>query len=130
MSLPANKRNIIIAAVVAALLLLNFIIKPYIRNRDVVKVVTSVLEHWESGDLGLAMEYWEHEADSPPVYNLIGYTIEGSQVGKTDGRRSGEVTAMLEFAENKIFPTGRRWKFSLLKTRYGWKVVDFKMLNE
>ena len=50
-----NKQNIIVGLLFVVLLTLNFTIKPYLRQRDTVRIIEAVLTHWENGDLTLAI---------------------------------------------------------------------------
>jgi len=122
-------QNVIIGLSIVALLALNFAIKPYLRQRDAMRIVKTVLAYWENGDLALAMPYWEKETDSPPVYNLITYKIEEGKVSKNNGVYSAHIISTLDFPPGNLFPSGKKWIFELNKTRYGWKITDFHLLK-
>lgn len=124
-----NKQNIIVGLLFVVLLTLNFTIKPYLRQRDTVRIIETVLTHWENGDLTLAMPYWEHEVDSPPVYNLLAYEVGKGKVSRNNGRYSAQIIATLNFPPGNPLPSGKKWIFELIKTRYGWKITDFHILR-
>lgn len=124
-----NKRNIVIGILIIALSSLNFVFKPYLRRRDALRIVETVLTYWKNGDLTLAMPYWEKEINSPPVYGLITYEITGGKISKKDGIHSAEVTANLEFPLDNPSHSGKKWIFELNKTRYGWKITGYQHIE-
>jgi len=123
-----NKQYFVIGLVFVVLLILSITIKPNLRQRDVTRIVETVLTHWENGDIPMAMSYWERAVDSPPVFGLTAYEINDGKVIKKNGIFSAQVTATLDFSPNNTFPSGKKWIFDLNKTRYGWKIIDFHLL--
>jgi len=124
-----KKQNVIISISIIALLALNFTLKPYLRRRGAIRIVKTVLAHWERGDLTLAMPYWEKGVDSPPVYDLIIYEIGEVKFNKNDGAYYAQIIATLDFPPGNLFPSGKKWIFELNRTRYGWKITDFRLFE-
>lgn len=102
-------------------------IRSCLRQKDAVKTVRAVLTDWKNGNLILAMSYWTDETDSPPVYGLTGFEIGDLEINKTGGMYTALVTATLEFTPDNPMPSGKSWVFTLKKTRYGWKIFDFRL---
>ena len=121
------KKIVIIILSIAALLMLDLVFRPYLRQRDAVKVIKTVLTHWENGNLTLAMPYWVKENNSPPVFGLTGYEIEVKTFTKIAGTQTAQISATLDFSPNNPMPSGRIWIFELEKSRYGWKITDFRL---
>jgi len=125
-----NKKTTLIAlSCVVALLFLFLVAKPYLKKRDVTNTVKNILIHWQNGDLTLAMTYWEKETDSPPIYGLKSFKIHRAKFFKKDNIQQGYVIATLYFTPDNQFPTEKKWIFELKKTRYGWKVAKFDLLD-
>jgi len=124
-----KKKNIIIGLSIVAFLTLSFATKPYLHQRDAARIVETVLAHWENGDLALAMPYWEKAVDSPPVFNLTTYKVEEGNVSKNNGKHVAQIFATLEFPPGNPLPSGNKWIFELNKTRYGWKITDFRIFS-
>ena len=124
-----SKKQIITAIAILTFLAAVFFLKSSLRRNDAVKTVKSVLTHWKSGDLTLAMPYWEAQENSPPVYDLLAYEIGEGEVVKRNGMYHAHVSAVLEFPQGNQFPSGKTWLFQLIKTRYGWKITDFDILE-
>ena len=124
-----NQRNILIGVCIAALLFLNSFGRPYLRRRNALKTVQTVLNHWKDGNLTQAMSFWEHEKDSPPVYNLSGYRIVKQIFKKEDNVYTALITTVLYFPSNNQFPSGEKWLFKLAKTRHGWRITDFRLVQ-
>lgn len=122
-----KKNNIVIVLIVITLLSLSFFAKPYFRRREAINVVNSVLKHWKNGDLTLAMSYWENKEESPPIYDLIAYKVGKGDVYKKDHVYSAHIIAVLDFPPNNPLPSKKEWVFKLNKTRYGWKITDFRL---
>ncbi|OGX38336.1 MAG: hypothetical protein A3C36_00580 [Omnitrophica WOR_2 bacterium RIFCSPHIGHO2_02_FULL_52_10] len=120
-----KKKQMIAAIALLTFLASIFFLKSVLRREDAVKTVRAVLKHWRNGDLTLAMPYWEAQEDSPPVYDLMAYEIGEGEVIKKDGMYHARVSAVLEFPQGNPFPSGKKWSFQLMKTRYGWKIKDF-----
>ena len=125
-----NKKQIVAAIAILVVLAAIFSLKPMLRRNDAVKTVRVVLNHWKNGDLTLAMPYWEMQEDSPPVYDLMAYQIREAGITKKDGLYHARVSAMLEFPLGNQFPSGKKWSFQLIKTRYGWKIKDFVLSED
>lgn len=121
------KRTILITVFVSALLFLNFFGKSYLRQRNALRIVQTVLTYWENGDIPQAMSFWENENDSPPVYEILTYEIGKKTFGKEGGVYTALIAVMIYFPTNNQFPTGKEWTFELNKTRYGWKIMDFRL---
>ena len=121
------KKIIPITVFISALLFLSFFGKPYLRRKDALKVVHSVLSYWENGNLSEAMPFWERKDDFPPVYDLLTYEIGKKTFGKKDGVYNALVAVTLYFSPSNRFPSGKEWIFELNKTRYGWKIIDFRL---
>lgn len=122
-----KKQNIVISLLLVALLFLNLSVKPYLRRRDAIRIIKTVLTHWGNDDLMLAMPYWEKEIDSPPIYDLLTSEIIEGKIGKKDGVHIAQITATLEFPPGNPFYSGKKWIFELNKTRYGWKIMDYSL---
>ncbi|MCK5591748.1 MAG: hypothetical protein KAI72_07315 [Candidatus Pacebacteria bacterium] len=121
------KRIILITVFVSALLFLNFFGKSYLRRRNALQVMQTVLTYWENGDIPQAMSFWENENNSPPVYEILTYEIGKKTFGKEDGVYTAFIAVTIYFPTNNQFPTGKEWIFELNKTRYGWKIMDFRL---
>jgi len=85
------------------------------------------LTHWENGNIPKAMSFWESKDHSPPVYDLLTYEIGKKIFGKKNGVYNALVAVTLYFPTNNRFPSGKEWVFELNKTRYGWKIIDFRL---
>jgi len=122
-----NKTAIAIVLLIASLLVFNIALQPYLHRRDALKIVNTVLGHWENDNLTLAMSYWDKEIDSPPVYGLIDYEIGKGEYNKKDGVYSADIAATLNFNLDNLLPTGEEWTFHLKKTHAGWKITGFRL---
>jgi len=125
-----TKRSVLVASLIIAILSFNFFLKPYLQFKDALKIVKTILTHWENNDLTLAMSYWEKEIDSPPIYSLMSYEIGKGEITKKDGMYSAQINVTLDFSLDSHFPSGKNWIFKLNKTRYGWKVKDFRLIED
>jgi hypothetical protein len=123
-----NKNYIIIVIVFIALIFAGNAFRGCQRDRDVEKTVITVLDYWKTGDLTLAMNYWVHAAESPPVYGLTDYQILSKEVSKSDAGYVARVIVKLEFSPENKSPSGKEWLFVLNKTRYGWKITKFHLI--
>ncbi|MCK5083006.1 MAG: hypothetical protein KAR31_08895 [Candidatus Omnitrophica bacterium] len=121
------KKIILIAAVIAAFLCLTLFGKPYFRRKNALKVVESVLIHWTNDDVPTAMSFWEREYKSPPVYDLLSYEIGKKTFEQKDDIYTARISATLYFPTGNQMPSGKEWIFELNKTRYGWKIMDFRI---
>ena len=121
------KKIMLIAVFIAALLFLNFFGKSHFRREHALKVVHSVLTYWEDGNIPDAMSFWERKENSPPVDGLLTYEIGKKTFGKKDGVYNALVAVTLYFPTSNRFPSGKEWIFELNKTRYGWKIMDFRL---
>ena len=123
-----NKNFVIVAVLlIFALLVLDLVLRPSLRQKDAVKVVDTVLTHWVNGDLPLAMAYWVKEIDTPPVFGLVDYEIDVGTFGKSAGRHTAQIPATLDFTPNNPLPSGKIWIFEMERARYGWKITDFHL---
>ena len=122
-----NKKNIIIGFLIVCVFFLHFSGRSYFRRRNAVKVVQAVLTYWENNDLTMAIPYWEKELDSPPVYDLISYEIGKKEFDKKNNMYHAQIAATLYFPPDNLFPSQKEWCFELNKTRYGWKIISFRL---
>ena len=108
------------------LVLGNLFLTPYLHQREVTRIVTAVLEGWESGAIPETYEYWEDPNNAPPAYNLLSYQINKKIMDKgEDGRRHAQVFVTIEFSAGNVLPSGKEWIFELRQTKFGWKIKNF-----
>lgn len=126
-----NKTNIIIVSLIVAIVSLNFLLKPYLRDREAKQFVESILTDWQDGNISIVMSHWaNHTVNTiPPIDNILSYSIEDIQHYKKDKSRYTDVTIFLELAPNRTFPSGSKWKFRLKKTTFGLQIYEFNILR-
>ncbi|HQP09806.1 MAG TPA: hypothetical protein PKV41_00305 [Candidatus Omnitrophota bacterium] len=122
-----QKKNSLVVVALLVLLLLLVAGKSYLRQRDAMKIVRTVLTYWQNNDPIPAMSYWEKELDSPPIYNLSAYEIGEKHFDKNEGRYRAHIDVTLYFPDDHHFPSGKEWRFELIKTRYGWKIIGLQL---
>ena len=83
--------------------------------------------HWENNEIPQAIFFWEKRDRAPPVYDLLTYEIGKKSSGKKDDIYNALVSVTLNFPTNNPLPSGKEWIFKLNKTRFGWKVIDFRI---
>ena len=71
-----KKQHIIISLVIFIFLLLNFVFKPYLQRREASRIIETVLQLWQKGDLPSTFDYWEKAQKAPPVYELTSFHIQ------------------------------------------------------
>lgn len=125
-----DKNKIFIILGVLFVLSLNFFLKPYLERREVVKIVRTVLTCWQKGDLLSVYNFWKDPKKSPPIYDLISYTIRDKSFGRKGGISSARISVTLEFAPGNTSPSGKEWIFELEKTNLGWQIIAFHLLNQ
>ena len=99
-------------------------VKNYLKQREVARLVTTVLNYWLKDDLSKTYIYWENEKETPPIYGLMSYEIKGQILGRRENAPYGQVYATFEFTPNNLLPSDKEWVFEIIKTRYGWKIKD------
>ena len=124
-----NKNSLIIIAVVVALISLNIFLKPYLRKRDVTNIVQTILTDWQKGDIPSVYPFWQDPQNSPPIYGLASYQIKNKIFTEKEGVFYARVFVVLQFPEGNIIPSNKEWVFELSKTKYGWQVLDFHLVN-
>lgn len=121
-----NKKIVwIILAVIALVTAGNLFLTPYLHQRETLKIVSAVLNHWEKGEIPESFAYWQDQNKVPPVYNLLSYQIHKKIYDKKDDRRQARIFVTLEFPSGNILPSGKEWVFELRQTQLGWKITDF-----
>ncbi len=103
----------------------NLFLTPYLHQREVTRIVTAVLEGWESGAIPETYEYWEDPNKAPPAYNLISYRIIKKNLVKENDQRRAQIFVTIEFSVDNILPSGKEWVFELRQTKFGWKIENF-----
>lgn len=111
--------------VVTLFVLGNLFLPPYLHRREVTRIVTAVLDGWESGAILETFQYWEDPNNAPPAYNLLSYRINKKILDKKDGRRHAQIFLTLEFSADNVLPSGKEWILELRETKLGWKIEKF-----
>ena len=124
-----NRNKLFIILGILLLLSLNFLLKPYLHQREVIRIVETVLINWQHGDLTLNYAFWKNPEKSPPIYGLISYKIKNKDFSKRGKLSYAKISATLEFAPDNITPSGKDWVFELEKDDGGWKIVNFRLTN-
>ncbi len=124
-----SKNKISIIACFLFLLSLNIFLKPYLEQREVIKIVRTVLTCWQKGDLPSVYALWKNPEKSPPVYGLISYKIKNKYFGKREKISYAQVSTMLEFTTDNIAPSEKEWMFELEKGNGSWKIIDFHLIE-
>lgn len=127
MNLDNNKK--IIIGLIAFFAVVSLGLGPFLHKREAVKIVQEVLGHWKNGNLAMAIDYWENQDDSPPMYGLTSYKIKSKSFGKKDGSRHAKILVELDLSAENILPSGD-WMFEVSYTNIGWRVVDFYLSSE
>ena len=66
----------------------NLFLTPYLHQREVTRVVASILDGWETGAIPETFQYWEDPNSAPPAYSLVSYRINKKVFDKEDDRRT------------------------------------------
>jgi len=120
-----NKQIVVILSILITLIALKLAVQPYIQHRSANRVVKSVLNYWQSGDLLSAIDYWKDPQQTPPIYNLTSYEITKKEFSKENKTDYAKIYVDADFATEGLLPSGKEWVFRLEKTRYGWKIIGF-----
>jgi len=129
---PVKRAYIILSTIIFTIILsgINFGLKPYLEKRTCERILVDVLERWKDGDLLKTFDYWANSDQSPPIYNLDSYKIKSKAIIRSaKNQKSIQFIVLLEFPKNNLMPSGKDWVFQMQKTRYGWKIVEFKLFN-
>lgn len=120
-----DKNVLFVIPVVIVLITGNFFLTPWLHRREVTRIVTSVLDGWESGAIPETFQYWEDPNNAPPAYNLVSYQITRKIMGTENGRRNARIFTTLVFSAGNVLPSGKEWIFKLRQTKLGWKIESF-----
>ncbi len=115
--------------VVILFVLGNLFLTPYLREREVTGIITTVLDGWESGAIPETFQYWEDPNNAPPAYSLVSYQITKKVIEKDANERRGQIFVVLEFSADNVLPSGKEWVFKMRQTRLGWKIGSFSAVN-
>ena len=122
-----HKQKILILGILAFLIGLNLLLAPYLNKREATKIVRTVLQLWEKGDIPGAFNYWENQERTPPVYDLISSKVQKKIFTQNGKDWQARIFVTLEFPEGNVLPSGREWVFELKPTEFGWKITDFRL---
>ena len=106
------------------------IIPPLLYYKETTQIAKSVLLDWKMGNLPDTYQYWEDPQKSPPIYGLTSYKIIKKKFSKINGIKQVGIIVNLDFSEDNVSPSGKLWTFLFKKTKFGWKIVDFNLVNE
>lgn len=120
-----DKNVLLVISVVIVLITGNFFLTPWLHRREVTRIVTAVLEGWESGAIPETFQYWEDPNNAPPAYNLVSYQITRKIMGTKNGQRNARIFTTLVFSAGNVLPSGKEWIFRLRQTKFGWKIESF-----
>lgn len=123
-----SNQNKIILGFIAFILTTHFVIIPFFHRRQALRTAETVLALWKSEDLAASFQYWVKEELSPPVYGVTSYTITDEKFFMENGRRAARVFTKIDFSAGN-FLKGGLWVFELRHTKKGWKIIDFKRIN-
>ena len=121
-----NKQVIVILSILITLAALKLAVQPYVRQRSANRAVESILNHWQSGDLLSAIDYWKDPQQSPPIYNLTSYKITKKEFSKENKTDYVKFYVDIDLDAKDLLSSAKKWIFRFENTRYGWKVVDFR----
>jgi len=123
-----NKLNIISLILIFFFVTTKYIVTPYFTKRSATRIVKIILEAWSSDDYLEGIKYWEDENKYPPVYGLKNYKIRNRQFIK-EKKKNKKVSILvdLKFDKDNLLPSNSQWQFIFEDTRYGWKVIQFKV---
>ncbi len=107
----------------------NLFLTPYLHQREVTRIVSTVLDGWISGAIPETFQYWEDPNKAPPAYSLLSYQITKKTLDKEDDQRHAQIFVTLEFSTDNVLPSGKEWVFKLRQTKFGWKIADFAAAN-
>ena len=125
-----KNKKYVIGSVIAAFVLLNILLVPYLNKRSAIKSVKKVLTFWVEDNLIEPVEFWEDPEKSPPVYGLQSFKILNKRFYKKDGGYFAEIVVVLNLSQNTIMPSGKSWVFKLKNTSKRWKIVDFYIYED
>lgn len=125
--MPQHKNSTVTIIICLAIIVLglNFIVKPYLRQKEAEDTAVTILQNWKTGDYVKNFDYWEEKEKAPPIYSLNGYSLESEDFFKKDGSFQSLISVHLDFASDNPLPSGKTWTFHLQKMPEGWRVIDF-----
>ncbi|MBF0385690.1 MAG: hypothetical protein HQL27_07430 [Candidatus Omnitrophica bacterium] len=118
------KTKKIIALSAFLLILLNFVVRPYLKKQEGVKVVKKVLSLWKNNDLTFAFNYWQDPQNCPPVYDLQSYKIIKAEFYTEKKVLKARLFIILEFPAGNIMPSGKEWVFEIAYSPVGWQIIS------
>ncbi len=124
-----NRNNILIFLIVVILISLNIFLKPYLYEREVLNTAKTILTAWQKGDIPSVYPFWQDPQKSPPIYGLVSSEIKDKIFSEKEDVSYAQIFVILKFSQDNILPSGREWVFEMVKTKYGWKILDFRLMR-
>ncbi|GEM_PF-4477001 len=124
-----NKTLLFVIYAIILVVLGNLFLTPYLHQREVTRIVTTVLDGWTSGAIPETFQFWEDPNSAPPAYSLVSYRITQKNLTKEDDGRHAQISVTLEFSADNVLPSGKEWVFTLRETKLGWKIKSFSASN-
>ncbi len=116
-----------IAGGIAAFLLLQFVLIPFISRQKASATVKAILENWAKDDAVAAAKYFMEPEQSPPIYDLKSYTIKSQRFGSVNGKKTAQFWVELEFPPGNVLPSERTWVGEMVLDKGNWRAISFKL---
>ena len=120
-----KNKNMLIVGGIGIVLVINFVIYPFLHHQEAKRIVTQALNYWQANDSASGVHLWKDEKTFPPIYSLKSYQIQKAVFSRSAGRSHAHFEIRLNFYDGNIVPSGKTWICEAEHTDSGWKILDF-----